>query len=330
MEFSNPESEVAAYGLDEVVGVLEQAEMAARDGLWSVGFVTYDAAPAFNPSFAVRPRGQHEPLADLPLAWFGLFRERVEVRPFVGEARMDASPYTVSPWIASMDEDHYDENVQRIRRLIAVDELKQVNYALTLDAAISGDLYEFYRDLILSQRGGSGAYIDLGRYRILSASPERFFGVDGSAVTVRPTKGTISRGRWSKEDEANAARLSNSKKDLEEHERIVDRMLEELTAITDGTADSHHRTHGHRASGDDLAARFGDDGRARSGCLDPGRVRRALPLGGGHRRPQIPWRWRPSPPSRAAPAACTPVPSDTWLRRATAGRTQASVLRSGR
>jgi para-aminobenzoate synthetase/4-amino-4-deoxychorismate lyase len=51
---------------------------------------------------------------------------------------------------------------------------------------------------------------------------------------VRPTKGTISRGRWSKEDEANAARLSNSKKDLEEHERIVDRMLEELTAITDG------------------------------------------------------------------------------------------------
>jgi para-aminobenzoate synthetase/4-amino-4-deoxychorismate lyase len=234
MEFSNPESEVAAYGLDEVVGVLEQAEMAARDGLWSVGFVTYDAAPAFNPSFAVRPRGQHEPLADLPLAWFGLFRERVEVRPFVGEARMDASPYTVSPWIASMDEDHYDENVQRIRRLIAADELKQVNYALTLDAAISGDHYEFYRDLILSQRGGSGAYIDLGRYRILSASPERFFGVDGSAVTVRPTKGTISRGRWSKEDEANAARLSTSKKDLEEHERIVDRMLEELTAITDG------------------------------------------------------------------------------------------------
>lgn len=147
---------------------------------------------------------------------------------------MDASPYTVSPWIATMDEDQYGKNVRRIRRLIAADELKQMNYALTLDAAISGDLYEFYRDLVLSQRGGNGAYIDLGRYRILSASPERFFGVDGSAVTVRPMKGTIPRGRWSKEDEGNAARLANSKKDLEEHERIVDRMLEELVSITDG------------------------------------------------------------------------------------------------
>jgi para-aminobenzoate synthetase/4-amino-4-deoxychorismate lyase len=234
MEFSNPEREVAAYRLDEVVGVLEQAERAARDGFWSVGFITYDAVPAFNRSFAVRGRDQHERLANLPLVWFGLFRERVDVPPFIGEARMDASPYTVSPWIATMDEDQYGKNVRHIRRLIAADELTQVNYALTLDAAISGDLYEFYRDLVLSQRGGNGAYIDLGRYRILSASPERFFSVDGPAVTVRPTKGTIPRGRWSKEDEDNAARLSRSKKDLEEHERIVDRMLEELVAISDG------------------------------------------------------------------------------------------------
>ena len=109
MEFSNPEREVAAYSLDEVVGVLEQAELAAREGYWSVGFVTYDAAPAFNRSFAVRTRDQHEPLADLPLAWFGLFRERVEVPPFIGEARMDSSPYTVSPWIATMDEDQYGD-----------------------------------------------------------------------------------------------------------------------------------------------------------------------------------------------------------------------------
>jgi para-aminobenzoate synthetase/4-amino-4-deoxychorismate lyase len=234
MEFSNPEREVAAYSLDEVVAVLEQAESAAREGYWSVGFVTYDAAPAFNRAFAIRTRDQHDPLADLPLVWFGLFRERLEVPPFIGEARMDASPYTVSPWIATMNEDQYGANVKRIRRLIDADKLKQVNYAITLDAAISGDLYEFYRDLVLSQRGTHGAYIDLGRYRILSASPERFFAVDGSAVTARPMKGTIPRGRWSREDESNAARLANSQKDLEEHERIVDRMLEELVTISDG------------------------------------------------------------------------------------------------
>jgi len=235
LEFSNPEREVAAYRIDEVVEVLAQAEQAAREGSWAVGFVTYDAAPAFNSGLTTRAHEEHDPLTDLPLAWFGLFRDRKDVPSFVGEARLDASPYTVSPWTASMGEDRYGENVRRIRRLITANELKQVNYALTLDAAISGDLYEFYRDLVLSQRGGNGAFLDIGRYRILSASPERFFAVDGSDVAVRPTKGTFPRGRWSKEDEDNAARLAASKKDREEHERIVDRMLEELATISDGS-----------------------------------------------------------------------------------------------
>ena len=234
MEFSNPEGEVVAYQLDEVVDVLDEAERAAREGYWAVGFVGYDAARAINDSLTVRARDERDPLTDLPLAWFGLFHERNDVPPFVGEGRMDASPYTVSPWVASMNEDQYGENVRRIRRLIDADELKQVNYALTLDAAISGDLYEFYRDLVLSQRGGNGAYLDIGRYRILSASPERFFAVQGSTATVRPMKGTFPRGRWSREDESNAARLAASKKDRIEHERIVDRMVQELAGISNG------------------------------------------------------------------------------------------------
>ena len=126
MEFSNPEHEVAAYSLDEVVGVLEQAELAAREGFWSVGFVTYDAAPAFNPSFVVRSRDQHEPLADLPLAWFGLFRERAVVSPFIGEARMDTSPYTASPWIATMDEDGYLYIVDRKKDIMITSSGKNI------------------------------------------------------------------------------------------------------------------------------------------------------------------------------------------------------------
>lgn len=234
MEFSDPEREVAAYRMNEVIGVLEQAELAARDGLWPVGYVTYDAIPAFNQSLVVRDRDQNGPQADLPLAWFGLFRERRDVSPFVGESRLDTSPYTASPWIPTMGEHEYAESVERIRRLINAGELTQVNYALTLDAAISGDLLEFYRDLVLSQRGGNGAYLDLGRFRILSASPERFFAVKGSSVTVRPIKGTITRGRWSSEDEFYANRLVKSAKVRAEHEEIVDCMLKELASVGNG------------------------------------------------------------------------------------------------
>ncbi|MEA3501351.1 MAG: chorismate-binding protein, partial [Actinomycetota bacterium] len=218
--------------IGEVLDVVQQAEAAAQDGLWSVGFVAYEAAPAFDPMLPVRTREPGETLTDLPLAWFGLFRERLDVNPFVGAARADESPYTVSPWIPTMDEDSYEENVHRIRRLINSGDLTQINYALRLDAAISGDLREFYRDLVLSQRGGNGAFLALGRYRILSASPERFFAIEGSRINVRPTKGTAPRGRWSIEDDENAARLSASKKDRDEHQQIVDRVKEELIGIT--------------------------------------------------------------------------------------------------
>ncbi len=231
-EFSDPERVVEAHHIGEVLDVIRQAEAAAREGFWSVGFVAYEAAPAFDSTLPVRDREPGEMFADLPLAWFGLFRDPRDVDPFVGEARLDESPYTVSPWIPTMDEETYEENVHRVRRLIRSGDLAQINYALRLDAAISGDLREFYRDLVLSQRGGNGAFIDLGRYRILSASPQRFFAVEGSKINVRPTKGTAPRGRWSTEDEENAAKLSASEKDRDEHQRIVDRVTGDLAHIT--------------------------------------------------------------------------------------------------
>lgn len=235
MEFSNPDLVVQAHHVDDVIDVVRQAEAATRDGFWSVGFVAYEAAPAFDPTLPVRQRGTGELLADLPLAWFGLFRDRADVEPFVGEGRVDASPYTVSPWIPTVDEDTYEGNAGRVRRLIKAGDLAQINYAMRLDAAISGDLRELYRDLVLSQRGGNGAFIDLGRYRILSASPEQFFATSGSTINVRPTKGTAPRGRWSSEDEANAEKLAASVKDRDEHQRIVDRVAGELAevAVTD-------------------------------------------------------------------------------------------------
>jgi para-aminobenzoate synthetase/4-amino-4-deoxychorismate lyase len=232
MEFLDPERVVAAYQISDVLDVVNEAESATHEGLWAVGFVAYEAAQAFDPTLPVRTHGQGEMLDEVPLAWFGLFRDRSQAEPFIGEGRVDASPYTVSPWIPTMDEDTYEENVHRVRRLIKSGDLNQINFALRLDAAISGDLRELYRDLVLSQRGAYGAFIDLGRYRILSASPERFFAIEGSRIDVRPMKGTAPRGRWSAEDEDNAAKLTASDKDRDEHQRIVDRVEAQLAGIT--------------------------------------------------------------------------------------------------
>ena len=66
-----------------------------------------------------------------------------------------------------------------IRDHVAAGDTYQVNFSMRLRAAFSGDPFDLYRDLVLAQRGAYGAYLDVGRFHILSASPERFFRIVG-------------------------------------------------------------------------------------------------------------------------------------------------------
>ena len=175
-------------------------------------------------------RAPDDPFAELPLAWFALF-ERKEDLPPLEPGRLDPSGSAGSPWRPSVDRATYDATVERIRELIAAGHTYQVNHTIRLRAMIQGDERGFYRDLCLAQRGGYAAFLDLGRYRVLSASPELFFRVDGGRITTRPMKGTAPRGRWLAEDEEIAARLVASSKDRAENAMIVDLLRNDLGRI---------------------------------------------------------------------------------------------------
>ena len=177
-----------------------------------------------------RQRPPDDPFAELPLAWFALF-ERKEDLPPLEPGRLDPSGSAGSPWRPSVDRATYDATVERIRELIAAGHTYQVNHTIRLRALIRGDERGLYRDLCLAQRGGYGAFLDLGRYRVLSASPELFFRVDGVRITTRPMKGTAPRGRWLAEDEQIAARLVASSKERAENAMIVDLLRNDLGRI---------------------------------------------------------------------------------------------------
>ena len=97
---------------------------------------------------------------------------------------------------------------------------------------VEGDPRGLYRDLCYAQRGAFSAYLDLGRYRILSASPELFFELRGGAIVTRPMKGTAPRGRWPEEDRAAAEHLLASAKDRAENAMIVDLLRNDLGRIS--------------------------------------------------------------------------------------------------
>ncbi len=216
---------------DEVAGAIDAAEAASARGLWVGGFVSYEAGAALDPALSVRRRFDGDRFASLPLAWFAMFERREETA--LPEPRDDAPLPGGDPWKPSIDRATYDAAIERIRDHIAAGETYQTNFTLRLHSTIGGDPRGLYRDLCFAQRGGHAVYLDTGRHRVLSASPELFFRLEGTRITTRPMKGTIRRGRWPQEDEAMAATLVASAKDRAENAMIVDLLRNDLGRIAE-------------------------------------------------------------------------------------------------
>jgi para-aminobenzoate synthetase/4-amino-4-deoxychorismate lyase len=215
----------------EVVATIETAEAAAGRGLWVAGFVTYEAAPGLNPDLVVRARNVDDPFAALPLAWFAMF-ERAEETALPLPRDDGVAAAAEGTWVPTTARDRYESSVERIRELIAAGETYQVNHTMRLRSRVEGDPRGLYRDLCYAQRGAFAAYLDVGRYRVLSASPELFFELRDGAIVTRPMKGTAPRGRWPEEDRAVAERLLASAKDRAENAMIVDLLRNDLGRIS--------------------------------------------------------------------------------------------------
>ena len=218
--FRTPRRVLVARSLDEVVPLLAAVDAEARAGAWAAGYVSYEAAPAFDAAMQVRAG------ARLPLAWFGIF----DAPGPVGEAVAGAAPPL--DWAPSCDAAEHGAAVRAIREAIARGDVYQVNHTLRWRAAAAaGEDRLLYEQLRSAQHGALAAWLDLGEWRVLSAAPELFFRRRGTTIETRPMKGTRRRGRWREEDDALAAELLASEKDRAENLMIVDLLRNDLGRI---------------------------------------------------------------------------------------------------
>src|SRR5918995_470538 len=153
-EFADPVGVLEARRDDEVGPIIAAAEAAASRGLWAAGFVAYEAAPGLDRALVVRERSVGDVFDDLPLAWFALFDDKIDVAP-MQPASARSTPPDGMPWRASVDLGRYEPTIERIRELIAAGETYQVNHTIRLHAQIRGDERGLYRDLAVAQRGGA-------------------------------------------------------------------------------------------------------------------------------------------------------------------------------
>jgi len=220
LAFDDASEIVEARRIEDVVSLLEFAEREAECGAYVALLISYEAAPAFDSALAV-----HEP-DEFPLAWAAVFRGSIE------SADEAAGSFVASEWAPKIARSEYEAAVERIRELIAAGDTYQVNYSFPLTASFSGDSYAWYRELCMAQRAPYSTYLDLGRYRVLSFSPELFFERRGDRVVTRPMKGTARRGRSLTEDEAILRSLQDSVKDRAENVMIVDLLRNDLGKVS--------------------------------------------------------------------------------------------------
>lgn len=218
--FRDPETIVTAQTLDDVLPVLERVQEFVEDGKWAAGFVSYEAAPAFDAALEC-----HAP-SDAPLAWFGIYDAPSKLDPKPGT-------YTVSEWEPALTRDEYRTHVKRILDYIAAGDTYQVNYTFPMHAMFDGDAYAWFRDLRAAQQADYCAYLDTGRFKIVCVSPEQFFSLKDGMLRTRPMKGTRVRGRWLEEDERLAEELLLSEKDRAENVMIVDLLRNDMGRVSE-------------------------------------------------------------------------------------------------
>ncbi|MEN8239707.1 MAG: aminodeoxychorismate synthase component I, partial [Actinomycetota bacterium] len=215
-----------AKSLHEVPEVIAAAQLAAIEGNWVAGYLTYEAAAAFDPALIVK-----ESDSDV-LAWFGVFGGRREVPAAVHHPE-EADAYVVSQWRPGLDRDQYNDAFDKVQAHILDGDTYQVNFTFPLHAAFTGDPDVFYNDLVCAQRPRYAAHLWHGDTHVLSVSPEKFFTVSGRTIETQPMKGTAPRGRTVEEDLANRDALIASEKDIAENLMIVDLIRNDIGKIAE-------------------------------------------------------------------------------------------------
>jgi para-aminobenzoate synthetase / 4-amino-4-deoxychorismate lyase len=215
----SPTKIFSASSVSGVVPLVRKVEEEVAAGSFAVLLLSYEAAPAFDAALSV-----HES-EDFPLAWAAIFPHSNSI---VENVKGD---FQASSWQPLVTPEQYNRAIGRIHELIVAGQTYQVNFTMPLVCNFAGSPEAWYRKLCQAQHAPYSVYLDLGRYKILSFSPELFFMRKGDRVTTRPMKGTARRGRWLAEDQEIANRLRHSEKDRAENVMIVDLLRNDLGKV---------------------------------------------------------------------------------------------------
>ena len=223
--FTQPIKELKTRDSSEVADLLAQVESYQEQGYYVVGYISYEAAPAFEEKLAVHTA----PLLGEYLLYFTV-HDRVEISPI---------PLTYddidlpSNWQEVTSEADYEKAIAQIHHHLRQGDTYQVNYTVQLKQDLSANPFDIYNRMVVEQEAGYNAYIEHDEMAVISMSPELFFEQNDRELTTRPMKGTTQRGVTDQEDLAQASWLEQDPKNRSENMMIVDLLRNDMNRISE-------------------------------------------------------------------------------------------------
>ena len=223
--FTQPIKELKTRDLAEVADLLAQVESYQEQGYYVVGYVSYEAAPAFEKKLAVHKL----PLLGEYLLYFTV-HDRVETSPIPLTYEEVDLP---SNWQEVTSAADYEKAISQIHHHLRQGDTYQVNYTVQLKQDLSANPFAIYNRMVVEQEAGYNAYVEHDEMAVISLSPELFFEQNDRELTTRPMKGTTKRGLTDDEDLKEAAWLEQDPKNRSENMMIVDLLRNDMNRISE-------------------------------------------------------------------------------------------------
>lgn len=155
------------------------------------------------------------------------------------------SPHEIS---SNFTERQYFSAVRKVIEYIRAGDIFEANLAQRFSAQVPGLSqcgYELYKRLNAINPSPFSAFLNFGRLKIISASPERFVKLHNNLIETRPIKGTCARSSNPVEDALLINTLINSEKNISENIMIVDLMRNDLSIVCEDHSVNVEQLCGH-------------------------------------------------------------------------------------
>lgn len=200
-----------------------------------IGYLSYEAVNYFEPTlelplhkdfdqfcFGVYTDGLVLDKLTNELFYFYYTKDRSEMLNKIAKTKHKKTPLSVKFLGDNLNEKQHKAVVERVKEEIRAGNTFQCEVGFKSEFKITGDTLEIYKKLRTVNPSPFMYYVKFGDKKIIGASPELLFSLRSGEMVTRPLAGTIKRGKTAKEDMQLARTLLQDKKEIAEHNMLVD------------------------------------------------------------------------------------------------------------